>query len=350
VSTTPGAVAPTFRLLERGSPFVVPVRNREFLAGSTDINVPETIPDAGAMIPVREPEHTDCSPAQLAAASRAVIDETLPVAGGVQLRGLGLADKAAFERFIGDLGYPAAGYEGGIAVRKNDAGLALNASQEDRRITLAPHNEMAYLPSYPRKIFFFCESEATLGGEVPVNDIRETIAVLPERVKDDFRREGIRYHRNLPRESAAGEMGWVDTFRTDEKRLVERAVGPEYEVGWGDGDRLHYSYRHSAFVAHPETGEELWFNQVTELHCSYWRSHPDFPGDLADHDYPATTTYGSGKSIDETLISFLRAALWQTARAVKMRRGDVLILDNQVLQHGRFSFEGPRRHFVSLAR
>jgi len=155
----------------------------------------------------------------------------------------------------------------------------------------------------------------------------------------------------VPAESSGGEMGWVETFGTDDKgRVAEHLLASNYEHEWSDGDRLRYYYRKDPFVAHPETGEELWFNQVTELHCSYWRSHPEFPGNLPDHEYPATTTYGDGTAFDENQISFLRGALWQTSRAVKMRQGDVLVLDNQVLQHGRFSYEGTRRHFVSLAR
>jgi len=347
----PGAGAPAFRRVEHGAPFRVAVRNREFLAGSAHDGFPESVPDIGEMIPTLAVEQPNRPRPVLVAAVREVIDEALPEFGGVLLRGLPLTDKAGFERVVEGLGYGRIGYQGGIAVRKNDSGVALNASQEDHRITLSPHNEMAYLPDYPRKVVFFCESEAFEGGEVPVNDIRETVKIIPERLREVFRARGIRYYRNLSRTSSDGETGWVETFGTYDKALVGRHLAASgYEYEWGDDDRLKYYYNRDAFIAHPETGERLWFNQVTELHCSYWRSHPDFPSDLPDHEYPATTTYGDGAAIDEDLISFLRGALWQTTRAVRMRRGDVLVLDNQVLQHGRFGFDGPRRHFVSLTR
>ncbi|MGM1059844.1 TauD/TfdA family dioxygenase [Saccharothrix sp. Mg75] len=351
MDTRSGSGAPAFRLVEPGPAFTVPVRGRAFLAGSAHRNFPETVPDVGPVLPTLAADGAGHPPDALAAAVRDVVDEALPKSGGVLLRGLPLTDKAGFEGLIGGLGYDRAGYEGGIAVRKQDSGAALNASQEDRRITLSPHNEMAYLPTYPRKIFFFCESEATSGGEVPVNDVRETAAIIPDDVKDAFREKGVRYHRNLAKESGNGEMGWVDTFRTEDRAAVEEhLVASGYEFAWDADEGLRYHYARDAFTAHPDTGEELWFNQVTELHCSYWRSHPGFPPDLPDDAYPATTTYGDGSPIDEDLISYLRGALWRTARAVRMRRGDVLVLDNQVYQHGRFAFEGPRRHFVSLAR
>ncbi|WP_190144761.1 TauD/TfdA family dioxygenase [Streptomyces glebosus] len=347
----PGAVAPGLRRVEPGPSFRVPVRHRAFLAGSAHDSFPEHVPDAAEMIPVFAAEGADRPGPGWTAAIRDVVDETLPESGGVLLRGLPLTDKVDFEQAVTGLRYDRLGYRGGIAVRKNDAGVALNASEEDRRITLSPHNEMAYLPDYPRKIFFFCASEAHEGGEVPVNDIRETVKNIPEHIQEEFRARGVRYHRSLSRASSAGAMGWPETFGTDDKRRVEEHLTASgYAYRWSDDDALRYHYNRDAFTAHPETGEELWFNQVTELHCSYWRSHPDYPSDLPDHAYPATTTYGDGTAFDDDMISFLRGALWRTTRAVRMRQGDVLVLDNQVLQHGRFPFQGPRRHYVSLTR
>jgi hypothetical protein len=143
----------------------------------------------------------------------------------------------------------------------------------------------------------------------------------------------------------------VDTFGLQHREQVEQQLAEQgYQVSWGEDDELQYSYQRGAFVDHPDTGEELWFNQVTELHSSYWRDHPSFPSDLAEHEYPATTSYGNGEPIEPELISSLRGILWQTSRAVQMQLSDVLVLDNQVMQHGRFAYQGPRRHFVSLTR
>ncbi|SCL25421.1 Taurine dioxygenase, alpha-ketoglutarate-dependent [Micromonospora nigra] len=347
----PGTVAPTFTRTEPEASFSVPVRNRPYLAGSDHDSFPESVPDAGEMIPVLAVRDGGGAQRVLAAAVREVVDELLPRYGGVRLTGLPLADRAAFEQLVTGMGYDRLAYHGGIAVRRVDSEVALAASEEDHRITLSPHNEMAYLATYPRRAIFFCESPATVGGEVPVNDIRETLTLIPEQVRELFQEKGIRYHRNLPRQSSAGEMGWVDTFGTDDRQAVEgHLAASNYDFWWGEGDRLHYNYRRAAFATHPETGETLWFNQVTELHSSYWRSHPGFPSDLSDDDYPATTTFGDGTPLTGEQVAFLRGTLWRTTRAVRMRAGDVLVLDNQVVQHGRFAYEGPRRHFVSLTR
>lgn len=343
--------APRFRRAEPGAPFSLPIRNRPFLAGSAHPSFPERIGDAGEMIPVLEADMPgDLADGLLAGAVREAVDAELPVSGGVLIRGLPLTDRPGFEKLVTGLGYEALGYRGGIAVRKNDSGVALKASEEDSRITLSPHNEMAYLPDYPRRVFFFCETAAPSGGEVPVNDIRETAAAIPHDVKAAFRTRGVRYHRTLAMASGPGATGWADTFgTTDRGQLADHLAASGYTSEW-DGDVLRYHYRREAFAAHPESAEELWFNQVTELHCSYWRSHPDFAADLPAYDYPATTTYGDGTPFEDDEISFLRGVLWRTTKAVRMLPGDLLVLDNQVVQHGRMAYRGTRRHYVSLSR
>jgi alpha-ketoglutarate-dependent taurine dioxygenase len=341
----------TFRPEAPGPSFELPVRGIQYLAGSEQESFPLTVPDAGGMIPALRAHDTRGGVGRLAAAVREVVEANLAEFGGVHLRGLPLTSKEDFEQLVAALGYPAMGYTGGIAVRPRNTGLSLVTSEEDRRITMSPHNEMAYLPSYPGKVIFFCLHPAHEGGEVPVNDIRDTPGLLPAGLREELRERGIRYFRHLPRESSTGETGWADTFgSSDQATVSDQLAEAGYQVEWGPGDHLRYSYVRSAFVDHPVTGEALWFNQVTEMHASYWRSHPGFRGDLPDDAYPATTAYGDGTPFEEEQISLLRGALWRTTRAVRMSQGSVLVLDNQVIQHGRFAYRGPRRHYVSLAR
>lgn len=325
----------------------VPVRGRPYSAGADSALVPVTIPVANDLaLGLARPCGT---PAEAAARCRGAIDARLSASGALLFRSLPLANRADFDAFMGALGYAPHSYSGGIAVRARDAGRALLSSQEDPRITMAPHNEMAYLPDYPRKVFFFCAAAADEGGEVPINDIRLSAAQIPDEVLAEFERRRIGYHRYLPRMSTPTQIGWQDTFGLDDPDAIDalmRAKGHTHR--WHDDGGLGYSYVHDAFRPDPATGAPLWFNQVTELHCSYWRHHPHFPSDSDDARYPATTTYGDGEPIDPALVTALRATLWRTSRAVAMRSGDVLVLDNTYIQHGRFAFSGPRMHLVSL--
>ena len=140
--------------LQENDPREVPVRGRAYLAGADSPRVPATIPIANDL--ALGLAHAAQTPAEAAALCRDAIDERLPATGALLFRRLPIADRAGFDAFMQALGYAPHGYDGGIAVRARDAGYALLASQEDPRITMAPHNEMAYLPNPPRKVFFFC--------------------------------------------------------------------------------------------------------------------------------------------------------------------------------------------------
>lgn len=340
-----------FEIVTETSAAQVPVRGRQYLAGSESEHVPVSIPMANDMILTLRANEPPSKADVVAERCRPIIDAKLYDIGGIHFRGLPLQSREDFSDFIKALGYQPCSYAGGIAVRKHEAGYALMASLEDSRITMAPHNESAYMPVYPRKAFFFCASEGTEGGEVPISDIRESIKLIPAEILAKFREKGIRYSRHLPKENREAEIGWVETFGTDDPARIAGIMAEQgYDFRWLDDGGLAYSYVNPAFVTHPDTGEELWFNQVTELHSSYWRNHPKFRSDLPEEAYPATTSYGDGTPIDPDLITFLRAVLWQTGRAVKLRKGEVLALDNLVVQHGRFAFAGPRQHMVSITQ
>ena len=327
----------------------VAVRGRRYLAGADYPEVPVSIPMANDSVLALRMKAGVETPAAAANLCRGVLDDELYRCGGIHLSGLPLKTAADFSEFIRVLGYPPCSYQGGIAVRNHVAGYALVASNESGAITMAPHNELAYLPTFPRKILFFCAREADRGGEVPISDIRQSVKFVKPEVLAKFRDKEIRYYRHLPRENCQAQIGWMETFGVTDCNGAERLMEENgYDYHWLDNDTLCYSYINPAFVAHPDTGEELWFNQVTELHSSYWRRHPDFASDLPEEAYPATTRYGDGTPIDPDLISSLRAAIWKTASAIKLRQGEILALDNLVVQHGRFDFEGPRLHMVAI--
>ena len=69
---------------------------------------------------------------------------------------------------------------------------------------------------------------------------------------------------------------------------------------------------------------------------------------LPDHMYPTHTTYGDGSEIDPEVIEHIRATGWKNAVGFPWRKGDVLVLDNLAVQHGRLSFKGDRQIMAYL--
>ena len=47
-----------------------------------------------------------------------------------------------------------------------------------------------------------------------------------------------------------------------------------FQWEWKTNGDVTIWYQLPAFYRLPHTGEEVWFNQVTANHCSYYKSHP----------------------------------------------------------------------------
>ena len=57
-----------------------------------------------------------------------------------------------------------------------------------------------------------------------------------------------------------------------------------------------------------------------------------------------------GTPIEDEVLEGLNAAIWRSAVAFQWSAGDVLCLDNELAQHGRMSFEGPRELVVAFSK
>jgi alpha-ketoglutarate-dependent taurine dioxygenase len=104
-------------------------------------------------------------------------------------------------------------------------------------------------------------------------------------------------------------------------------------------------------VRHPRTGEPLWFNHVHLFHPS------NLDGEMRDALHrqlgaaalPRNVHFGDGAPIPDSDVVAVRRSYDAHALAFAWRAGDVLLLDNFLVVHGRHSFSGDRRILVSMS-
>jgi len=108
------------------------------------------------------------------------------------------------------------------------------------------------------------------------------------------------------------------------------------QQSWGDNDVLDYSNVRPALVYHPETKELLWFNHSHHNHKSWYEDIYDFTDPT--EGTPFHTTFANNEPIPRELIETIRSVLWKNSCVVKMRTGDVMLLDNMLCGHGRMSW------------
>jgi hypothetical protein len=143
---------------------------------------------------------------------------------------------------------------------------------------------------------------------------------------------------------------WQATFETDDRDVVEAFCrDQEIDFEWIGADRLHTVQECQAVVEHPVTHDELWFNQAHLFHTS--ALPPEVRDELDASDpmlVPRQVFFGDGEPIPGGLLDDVRAAYDATTIREPWQAGDVLVIDNLLVAHGRDPYEGSRRVLVAM--
>jgi hypothetical protein len=234
------------------------------------------------------------------------IEELLDEHGALLFRGFGVVDVAAHETFLEAARYAPLDYERGISPRHAVGRGVYVSTEAPPRAPIPLHNEMS--------------SSAT----------------------------------------------WPEMFANEDRAEVEQiCAGHGLVCEWqGDGS-VRLTNERPAILCHPRRGEELWFNQAHVFHPSFSQefaldgrralaavirgfellervlSRPLLP-------FPYAIRFADGGPIPDASIGIIRRTLHTHRVSFPWQRGDLLLLDNLRMAHGRSPFEGERRVLASL--
>ncbi|MEU4243556.1 TauD/TfdA family dioxygenase [Actinoplanes sp. NPDC026619] len=240
-------------------------------------------------------------------------------------------------------------YVHGNSPRTRVQGNLYTSTEYPPQFTISMHNELNYARHWPARLAFYCETAAERGGATPLLDGELWLASLDDEVRDAFA-GGVRYVQNLHEGMGFGKS-WQETFETDDRAEVERylaGAGAEWE--WGS-DGIRVSQHRPATMKHPVTGAEVWFNQADQ-----W--HPAGLGDqtatelydiLEPDEFPQYVTFADGTPIPDEFVAQIQERGLTHAVDVDWRAGDVVLIDNVAVAHGRRPFEGSRRVLVAMS-
>ncbi|MCK9877835.1 TauD/TfdA family dioxygenase [Frankia sp. Ag45/Mut15] len=216
--------------------------------------------------------------------------------------------------------------------------------------TISMHGELSYARAWPARLAFFCEVAPGSGGATPVVDAERWLHMLDPELRAAFA-GGIRYSQNLPERHGLGKS-WPDTYETTDRRQVEHYLveaGAEWEWKADGGLRVHQL--RPATVRHPVTGAEVWFNQADQ-----W--HPAGLGDevavalaslMTPDELPQSVSFADGTAIPGSYVHQIRDRGLAEAVDVPWQAGDLLLVDNVLIAHGRRPFTGARRVLVAMS-
>jgi alpha-ketoglutarate-dependent taurine dioxygenase len=283
-----------------------------------------------------------------ARANRPRLQRALLEHGGVLVRGTD-PNPEHFRRLVAAVTDKVMDFSGGAATRTKVGDKLYTSTEYPAHLPIHLHNEHCYANDWPMLVFFFCTVAPDDRGETPIVSSRALRAALPEELRRRFEEKGVLYVRNYRHRRA-----WQSAYHTEDRAEVEavcRRAQREFE--WIGEHELRTWERRPAVRPHPITGEPVWFNFAHGFHVSRRRDF-EVAGapaeDKADDVlWPNNAFYGDGTEIDEADLDTIERKIAELEVAFPWRAGDLLILDNMLVAHGRRPFSGPRKIMLQMA-
>ncbi len=297
---------------------------------------------------VIEPRLAGLRLADWATKHRPLLREYLERHGAILFRGFEVRDFEAAIRATTEAS-ELLEYEYRSTPRTQVSGRIYTSTEYPAALSIPLHNEMSYSLQWPLKVYFHCVLPAQTGGETPIADSRRVYTRISPSVRARFAQKGVLYVRNY---GDGLDLSWQNVFQTENKAEVEDYCRRErIQFEWKSGDGLRTSQLCQAIARHPRTSEVVWFNQSHLFHTSTLEDkvREMLSAEFAEKDLPRNAYYGDGSRIETSTLEEILEAYHQETVTFAWRKGDVLMVDNMLVAHGRRPYSGPRKILVGMA-
>ena len=281
-------------------------------------------------------------------ANTAMMSDLLSKHGALLFRGFHSGNQEGLAKFMEAAGIEVMNYMEGATPRKALGNNVYTSTEFPPEESIALHNENSYVTTWPMKICFACVIAPQDRGETPIADVRKVLRHIQPLTRRRFEELGYLLVRNF---SEHLSLAWKDSFKVSAKEELERyCERAQIEPEWRDRDHLRTRQRRPAIAVHPKTGEEVWFNHIAFWHVSALEKsvREILLSTFSEDGLPYNTYYGDGSRIDDAVIEEIRHAYDAETVKFPWQGGDVLLLDNMLVAHGRSPYSGPRKIVVSM--
>ena len=227
-----------------------------------------------------------------------------------------------FAEFSNSLSTDFLDYTGGVFNRKmiNEEPTILTVTDFKHEVKL--HGEMYYTKKPPLMIWFFCANPPLQDGETIVCDGQQFFQELSSSMKDLLTRKKLKFSSTLNKED------WQKKYKTNDFNLVKeicKSNGMEVEIN--EDESINRQFIDSA-IHKSRTGQDYVF--INSLLA-------------AKHLNPEIVCFDDDSEITEEIMSELNEIAERITIEISWQKGDILMIDNTRIMHGRRAFEDEQR-------
>ena len=281
-------------------------------------------------------------------AHKAEVDQALSVYGGVLFRGFDTQGAQDLMRVADSVLDEPMVYRDRASPRSQVEGFVFTSTDAASHLHIRMHCESSFTHRWPSRILFQCVKPSRSGGATPIADVREVYKRISEPLRRRLEESGISYVRHF---GSGPGMDFRDVFQVkneDELRRYCKEAG--IHIGEMPDGKLRLWQTRPALAVHPKTNEKVWFNHACTLHVSLLESglRDALRAQYGESSLPHNTYAGDGSLLSDGEVEELYAAYEAEILRFDWQAGDVLLLDNMLMAHGRDPYEGNREVVVAM--
>jgi len=304
--------------------------------------------------------------------NRTELRQQLNLHGALLFRGFDVWTTQHFQDVLGSLGIDPSPFPyAGNTLRPATGPEVFDVTSAPAWTSIFAHNEMFYWFRQPRFISFFCERSDGIEGETPVVDCRKVWKDLPSPIRDVLTEARLyvvsRYASADSGSRNPFSLGtqlantWQAVGSTLDRGDFEASMAGE--VTWARNESVKVKVENALVVAHPETGDLCFrglavdpllstvvFNRkiLDRLSASARLKCAVVNRALSLISRFQTQVGVVGGSLTRAQVFEMYEVVWRHTSFFRWRAGDVLVVDNVSMGHGRLNVDGERTLHVSI--
>jgi alpha-ketoglutarate-dependent taurine dioxygenase len=234
-----------------------------------------------------------------------------------------------FKRFTERFSTNFVSYVGGAYSREmiNGDKTLLSVTGGKQNFPVPLHGEMYYRKHKPDIIWFYCATPALTDGETTICDGIQIYDELSASTQKLFATQRIKYIRTYPAQA------WQKIYQTDDLTFVEK-VCSDNDMQWSVNPErsITTKYVTSAIRESRDGNHKVFINNILPVVAQEQQGKNS-----------SLVRFEDDSKIPDEVISELKQVTAQLTYLVSWQKGDILMVDNTRLLHGRKSFSDTQR-------